>query len=93
MITLIICICIIISVAIICYTYYKIKELKECLVSDNIDAVNTLETITCLIDTYSKRINDQFIHPTGYINVESINTFNKSIKAIINNKTENYDEY
>lgn len=84
----IISICIVISVAIISYTYYRIEELRQCLISTDIDTVNTLETIERLIDTYSKSINDKTINPTGFICVDSINTFHDTLKAIINNDEE-----
>lgn len=64
MITIIIVICIVICVAIICYTYYKIEKLKQCFVSNDIDTVNTLDTISRLIDKYSKSINDKTLNPT-----------------------------
>jgi hypothetical protein len=88
MITIIISVCVVISVAVICYTYYKIEELKQCLISNDIDTVNTLETIERLIDKYSKSINDKTINPSGFIDVNSINTFNDSIRVIINNEIE-----
>lgn len=86
MITIIISVCVIISVAVICYTYYKIEELKQCLISNDIDTVNTLETIERLIDKYSKSINDKTINPSGFIDVNSINTFHDSMRVIINNE-------
>ena len=88
MITIIISVCVVISVAVICYTYYKIEELKQCLISNDIDTVNTLETIERLIDKYSKSINDKTINPSGFINIDSINTFHDSIRVIINNEIE-----
>ena len=88
MITIIISVCIVISVAVICYTYYKIEELKQCLISNDIDTVNTLETIERLIDKYSKSINDKTINPSGFIDVNSINTFHDSMRVIINNEIE-----
>lgn len=91
MITIIIVICIAICVAIICYTYYKIEELRQCLVSNDIDTVNTLDTISRLIDKYSKSINDKTINPSGFIGVDSINTFNDTLKAVINNDEEEED--
>ena len=91
MITIIIVICVIISVAIICYTYYKIEELKQCLVSNDIDTVNTLDTISRIIDKYSKSINDKTLNPTGFIGIDSINTFNDTLKAVINNDEEEKD--
>lgn len=93
MITIIICVCVVISVAVICYTYYKIEELKQCLVSNDIDTVNTLKTIERLIDKYSKSINDKTINPTGFINVDSINTFHDTLKVIINDdESEDYEK-
>lgn len=86
MITIIISVCIVISVAVICYTYYKIEELKQCLISNDIDTVNTLEIIERLIDKYSKSINDKTINPSGFIDVNSINTFHDSMRVIINNE-------
>lgn len=91
MITIIIVICIVICVAIICYTYYKIEELKQCLVSNNIDTVNTLNTISRLIDKYSKSINDKTLNPTGFIEINSINTFNDTLKTVIDNDEEEED--
>lgn len=91
MITIIIIICIVICVAIICYTYYKIEELMQCLISNDIDTVNTLDTISRLIDKYSKSINDKTINPSGFIGVDSINTFNDTLKAVINNDEEEED--
>lgn len=88
MITIIISVCVIISVAVIRYTYYKIEELKQCLISNDIDTVNTLETIERLIDKYSKSINDKTINPSGFIDVNSINTFHDSMRVIINNEIE-----
>lgn len=88
MITIIISVCVVISVAVICYTYYKIEELKQCLISNDIDTVNTLETIERLIDKYSKSINDKTINPSGFIDVNSINTFHDSMRVIINNEIE-----
>lgn len=88
MITIIIVICIVICVTIICYTYYKIEELKQYLVSNDINTINTLDTISRLIDKYSKSINDKTLNPTGFIRVDSINTFNDSLKAVINNDEE-----
>lgn len=88
MITIIISVCVVISIAVICYTYYKIEELKQCLISNDIDTVNTLETIERLIDKYSKSINDKTINPSGFIDVNSINTFHNSMRVIINNEIE-----
>lgn len=91
MITIIIVVCVVISVAIICYTYYKIEELKQCLVSNDIDTVNTLDIIFRLIDKYSKSINDKTLNPTGFIGIDSINTFNDTLKTIIDNDEEEED--
>jgi hypothetical protein len=91
MITIIICTCVVIGVAIICYTYYRIEELKQCLVSNDIDTVNTLDTISRLIDKYSKSINDKTLNPTGFIGIDSINTFNDTLKTIIDNDEEEED--
>lgn len=88
MITIIISVCIVISVAVICYTYYRIEELKQCLVSNNTDNTIILELIKRLIDKYSKSINDKTINPSGFIDVNSINTFHDSMKVIINNEIE-----
>lgn len=91
MITIIICTCVVIGVAIICYTYYRIEELKQCLVSNDIDTVNTLDTISRLIDKYSKSINDKTLNPTGFIGIDSINTFNDTLKTVIDNDEEEED--
>lgn len=91
MITIIIVICVIICVVIICYTYYKIEELRQCLISNDADTVNTLDTISRLIDRYSKSINDKTINPTGFINVDYINIFHGTLKAIIDNDEEEED--
>lgn len=88
MITIIISVCVVISVAVICYTYYRIEELKQCLVSNNTDNTIILELIKRLIDKYSKSINDKTINPSGFIDVNSINTFHNSIRVIINNEIE-----
>lgn len=88
MITIIIVSCIIISVAFICYTYYKVEELKTCLISNNADYIIVLETILRLIDKYSETINDKTLNPTGFIGVDSINTFHDTIRVIINNNEE-----
>lgn len=93
MVTVIIVICIVISVAIICYTYYRIEELRQCLIGNDNDMEITLNTISRLIDKYSKSINDKTINPTGFINVDSINTFHDTLKTIIDNdEQEDYDE-
>lgn len=93
MITIIIVICIVICVAIICYTYYKIEELRQYLVSNDVDTVNILDTISRIIDKYSKSINDKILNPTGFIGIDSINTFNDTLKAVINNdEEENYEK-
>lgn len=88
MITIIISVCVVISVAVICYTYYKIEELKQCLISNNTDNTIILELIKRLIDKYSKSINDKTINPSGFIDVNSINTFHDSMRVIINNEIE-----
>ena len=88
MITIIISVCVVISVAVICYTYYRIEELKQCLVSNSTDNTIILELIKRLIDKYSKSINDKTINPSGFIDVNSINTFHDSMRVIINNEIE-----
>lgn len=88
MITIIIVSCIVISVAFICYTYYRVEELKTCLISNDADDTIILETILCLIDKYSETINDKTLNPTGFIGVDSINTFHDTIRVIINNNEE-----
>lgn len=88
MITIIIVSCIVISVAFICYTYYRVEELKTCLISNDADDTIILETILRLIDKYSKTINDKTLNPTGFIGVDSINTFHDTIRVIINNNEE-----
>lgn len=84
-------ICVIISVAIVSYTYYKIEELRQCLISTHTDTLNTLETIERLIDKYSETINDKTLNPSGFIGVDSINTFHNSIRVIIACDKENED--
>ena len=88
MITIIISVCVVISVAVICYTYYRIEELKQCLISNNTDNTIILELIKRLIDKYSKSINDKTLNPSRFINVDSINIFHDSIRVIINNEIE-----
>ena len=88
MITIIIVSCIVISVAFICYTYYRVEELKTCLISNDADDTIILETILRLIDKYSETINDKTLNPTGFIGVDSINTFHDTIRVIINNNEE-----
>ena len=94
MVTVIIVICIVISVAIICYTYYRIEELRQCLISNDNDMEITLNTISRLIDKYSETINNKTLTPTGFIDVNSINTFHDTIRVIINidEEREDYDE-
>jgi hypothetical protein len=84
MIIIIIIICVVISIAVICYIYYKIEELKQCFISNNTDNTIILDTISRLITKYSETINDKTLHPTGFIGVDSINTFHDSIKVVIN---------
>lgn len=93
MITLIIVLCIVISVAIICYTYYKIRELKECLVSDSTDSTETLEIILRLINKYDKMINDDALtNNVKFIKLDSILTFIEMIRGFIDTKLNGYDE-
>lgn len=93
MITLIIVLCIVISVAIICYTYYKVRELNEYLIDDNNCNETTINFISRFINKYSETINNKTLNPTGFIRVDSINIFLESIKVIINKNIEDYDEY
>lgn len=81
-----------INVAIICYTYYKIIELKNFFVSDNNYNETTIDFISRIINTYSETINNKTLNPTGFIRVDSINTFLESIKVIINKNIKDYNE-
>lgn len=94
MITLLIVFCILIGVAIICNTYYRVEELRQCFISENTDDAETLETILRLINKYSKLINDNALNNnTNFVKIDSILTFFELIRGVINNKDiEDYDE-
>ena len=86
MITMIIAICVVINVAIICYTYYKISELKHYLTYSDTDNEILFNVILHLIDKFIKDLNNMPTNDNGYIYVDAINSFLTFLKVIINNR-------